>query len=192
LATQPKKIFEDVQEQQKGKNLNDLAKRLARFSKRYSFIKTLKKPAALIAGVYAFLFRGQPVKLNVFKDSELEIKSDLSKQKGEFNLSSPILTGSAKFVGKAPKERNPWLPEPDDALQKEERFAIGVARSIPLIDVKGTINYGTTTSNFTATFEKPLSSKISCALDIKRNFNYLNSEQKNSDETVRLMYNLNF
>ncbi len=187
-----KSTMDDMSRQQQNKKMGEIRTGLDRVGKQYSFVKILKKPFVMIAGIYAFFLRGQPVNMKVSEKTEIIAKSDLKTNRGEVQVSSSALQGGVVYVGKAPVERNPFDPPPQDSLQKEERLKLSVSRGIPLIDVKSSLSYGATTSSVTAGLEKQLTKHLSCSMDAMRSSKYLNSVQRNGDETIKFIYSINF
>lgn len=152
--------------------------------------KSFHEPAALMLAVAAFSF-GSPLNLKVTKNTSLYARTEVMKKKGELRFTSPLINTSMNFISLAPRNRDPYLSPTDDPVQKEERYKFSVDRGLGIWDLQSSLSYWTTTSTFLTSVRKQLHPNLACVVDSSRILKY-SQNGLNGEETVRLLYGLDF
>lgn len=153
--------------------------------------QSIRRPVEVIAAVSAFSL-GVPMQFKPIFGTEFLIRTEVLEKKGELKITSPIFNTAINYFGKAPVDRNPFGPEPQDEFQKEERCRIAVSRAIPILDVETALSYGTTTTTITTSVSKKLHPSLTCVVDTSRVLKYIPTSGIRQQETVRLLYGLHF
>ncbi|OFZ82095.1 MAG: hypothetical protein A2583_11995 [Bdellovibrionales bacterium RIFOXYD1_FULL_53_11] len=176
---------------QVGENL----KKFRKEAEKDPIVSVLKKPVAAAFLVYA-VYNGQPVDVKIAKDTKLIGKTNIADKRGGIAVESPVINTSVDFVPEAPLDRNPFAPDPALKASKwnEERYRVGVNRSIPVVDVRTGVAYGVTTSTLTTSVSRQVVPNLTCSVDVARNLKYERASEKGKkgEETVRLEYGIRF
>jgi hypothetical protein len=141
------------------------------------------KPAEVVGGAAA-VATGTPVAFKLAEDTSFQSKTNLARQKSEFNLLSGYLNASVQMNMTVPATQDPTVPVSPDPSQRDERYKVALNRPLPW-DFSSGLSYGSTTSSLSATLSKQLISGLSAAVDSSR------MADRNAG-TVRLSYGLHF
>lgn len=147
--------------------------------------KTMKTPLGVIATLAA-VSTGHPVRLEIEEETVFSARTDVRAQRGEFQLSSPLLDTRFDFLGNAPVA-------PVPGQRPNERFRLTVGRTLPIWSIRSGVSYGTTTNLVSASLSKSLTDNLICT--------FVSSRPANSgridalipgEESVSLNYQIRF
>ncbi len=153
-------------------------------------MQPLMAPAAVVGGAAA-LYRGSGVNVINQGDYKLRAKASLRNQTTGLELSSPVVHGSVDMTMTAPSNVDPNSPPPLDPSARTERYRLSLSRNLPF-DISSGFNYGTTTSTMSASLSRKLTKSLTAVVGASKTMDPTVESITPSEQSLRLMYGLNF
>ena len=140
------------------------------------------RPLGWLMGL-AYIYVGRPLKLKIDQATQLTARTEVRSQRGELEMTSPIVDTKLGFVAQAPTIGD----RPVDGT-RDERYRVSLSRNVPVLDLRSGLSYGTTTDTVTASLSKRLTQNITAVVDGSRTTRTTDRPEGN----VKVTYEIKF
>lgn len=178
-------VFNEVQHYQTSQNM----KKLNQIAENSPEFQAIKKPVGLAAGVAA-VYSGQPIKIDVSRDTKITTMTNVPNQRAGLQLSTPLVNTQFDFIATAPTLRS--SVDPTDPNGRDERYRLSFNRTLPIVNIGTGLTYASSSRTMIASLSKPLVNNVTCVFDSTLPLDPAESYVTNSEETVKLLYGFRF
>lgn len=137
-------------------------------------LRAVARHMALVAGAYAFLYRGEALRFRLGDSAEMSARTSVQSRSGQVGLASEAINGYVAVAAAG------------DA--HHDQLRAGVSRTIPVLDISSGLSYGANTQTMTASVSKQLSHHLTGVVDSSRSAIV---DQANED-SVKLLFGVRF
>ncbi|MEK7690178.1 MAG: hypothetical protein AAB425_04070 [Bdellovibrionota bacterium] len=138
---------------------------------------------------------------NAAPEQKFEIKygvvTDIKNHRTSFTTTSPIVNGNFDFDFGIPADVDLGLPKERPNLEGRfhvggERFAVGLSRGIPLLNIQSGLSYGGSSQTLNASLTKWLTTEVACIAETTKAVDWTAKTLTGFEERIRFVYTINF
>jgi hypothetical protein len=147
------------------------------------------------------LYIGRPMKVRLFEDTRLSLRTSLRDRNGGLEFESPLGLGSFEYRPLAASERDLVASNTvnfDTAMKfdhivdfSQERYQFSFRRYVPYIDVTSQVSYGASSNAVAGAISKTIAGGLSCVVDTVHALSPFDSARAD-EQKIRLRYDISF
>lgn len=174
--------------QVQGRQIRSNVEKLRGAVERDDNLMAVSKPVAVV-GAIAAISMGTPVKFNLDSATQVEAQTVVMESRGHVAVNSPIVSGNVRYVGRNEQFTGPNMPAP---IVLDERVRVSLSKPLPVWSITSGVSYGSSSQSVSASLSKPITNHLTCVVDSTQVFGASARMNVMTEESVRVLYGIQF